>query len=77
MEATKSSARYTSSEGFFKIKSNDFLDTLILNIFFDIIKTNNFRGDLSDISGEKTSLYTYVTSDVVLEDIPDRSPPQK
>ena len=44
------STRMRSSEVFFKIKLNVFLDTLILKLFFKIIKIPNFRGDLSDIS---------------------------
>ena len=32
------------------------MDTLILEIFFNITKINNFRGDLSDISALKTLL---------------------
>ena len=38
-------------------KSNKtFLDTLIQKIFFQIIKINNFRGDLTDISAKKEAL---------------------
>ena len=47
-----------TSEAFFKIKLNCFLDTLILKIYFLIIKINNFRGDLSGISAKKSSLVT-------------------
>ena len=45
--------RMAVSEVFFKIKLIFFLDTLILKIFFKIIKINNFRVDLSDISAKK------------------------
>ena len=49
--------RYTGiSEAFFKIKLNCFLDTLILKISFWIIKTNNFQGDLNDISAKTATL---------------------
>ena len=49
-----------SSEVFFKIKSILFLDTLILQIYFLIIKINNFRGDVSDISAETATLVVRV-----------------
>ena len=52
---------YVSSEVFFKIKLNVFLGTLILNIFFQIIEINNFRGDLSDTSAKISSLYMFIT----------------
>ena len=45
-----------SSEAYFKIKLTVFLDTSILKVFLKIIKTIDFRGDLSDISAKKTSL---------------------
>ena len=44
------------SASFFKIKLNIFLDTLIQKIFFQIIKINNFRDDLTDISAKKEAL---------------------
>ena len=37
-----------------------FLDTLILKIYFLIIKINNFRGDLSGISARTATLYTWL-----------------
>ena len=43
-------ARPHTSEAFLKITLLLFLDTLILLIYFLIIKINNFRGDLSDAS---------------------------
>ena len=44
------------SGAFFKIKLNCLLDTLIRKIYFLIIKINNFRGDLSDISAKTGAL---------------------
>ena len=41
---------------FFKIKLKIFLDTLIVKKYFFIIKINNFRGDLSDISAKTATL---------------------
>ena len=40
---------------FFKIKQH-FFDTLIKRMFFQIMKINNFRGDLSDISANQKPL---------------------
>ena len=40
---------------FFKIKEIVFLDTLILKIYFLLIKINNFRGDLSGIPAKKSA----------------------
>ena len=45
-----------SSASVFKIKQNTFLDALIQNRFFNIIKTNDFRGDLTDILAKKEAL---------------------
>ena len=39
-----------SSASVFKIKLNLFLDTLSQKIFFQIMKVNNFRGDLTSAS---------------------------
>ena len=50
------SAGISASEAFFEIKLNCFLDTLLLKIFFFMIKINNFRGDLSDISAKTATL---------------------
>ena len=36
--------------------NNFFLNTLIQNIFFKIMKLNFFRGDLTDISAKKEAL---------------------
>ena len=44
------------SEVFFKIKSNIFLDTLILKLLYKFIKIDNFRGELSDVAAKKTAL---------------------
>ena len=44
------------SASFFKIKLNIMLDTLIQKIFFEIIKINNFRGELTDNSAKKEAL---------------------
>ena len=44
------------SASFFKIKYIIFLDTLIQKIFFEIIKINNFRGELTDNSAKKEAL---------------------
>ena len=52
-----------TSEVFFKI--NYFLDTLILLIYFLIIKIIIFRGDLSDISA-KTATLLMTAADSVL-----------
>ena len=43
---------------FFNSKLTDFLDTLILQLYFLIIKINNFRGDLSNISAKTATLLT-------------------
>ena len=45
-----------TSEVSFKIKSFIFFDTLILQIYFLIIKINIFRGDLSGISAKTATL---------------------
>ena len=50
------SAGISASEAFFEIKLNCFLDTLLLKIFFFMIKINNFRGDLSDRSAKTATL---------------------
>ena len=44
------------SEVFFQNLIIYFLDTLILYLIFLIIKINNFRGDLSDISAKTATL---------------------
>ena len=44
------------SEAFFKIIIIIFIDTLILQIYFLIIKLNIFRGDLSSISAKTATL---------------------
>ena len=43
------------SSSFLNIKQMLFLDTLI-RFFFKIMKINNFRGELTDISAEKVTL---------------------
>ena len=43
---------------FSKLNEMIFLDTLILKIFFYIMKINNVWGDLSDISAKKSSVPT-------------------
>ena len=45
-----------SSDFFFKIKLFIYLDTMILQILFLIVKINILLGDLSDISAKKTTL---------------------
>ena len=46
----------SASASFFKIELNVFLDTLIQKIFIKIMKINNFRGELTDISAIKEAL---------------------
>ena len=41
---------------FSKLNKIFFLDTLIQNIFFEIMKLTNFRGELIDISAKKEAL---------------------
>ena len=53
----------STSASFFKIKLNYFLDTLIQILFFQIMKINNFRGDLNDISAKKEALESTVHVD--------------
>ena len=48
--------RAASTVFFFKIKFIQFLDTVILYIYFLIIKINIYRGDLSDISAKMATL---------------------
>ena len=62
-------ARHPTSKVFFIFF---FLDILIVKIFLYMIKINNFRGDLSDISAVKTSLHP--TSDFMSADTSVRSP---
>ena len=50
---TMKSLNIRTSEAFFKIELNDYLDTLILKIYMLIEKRVNFRGDLSGISSKK------------------------
>ena len=45
-----------NSEVFFQNQIDLFMDTLILKIIFLIIKLNNFRGDLRDISAKTATL---------------------
>ena len=52
---------------FSKINDLLLLDTLIQEIFLEIMKINNFRGDLNDSSANKEPLS-------VLADVSDRSP---
>ena len=40
---------------FSKLNKKTFLDTLILKIYFLMVKIDNFRGELSDMSAENTS----------------------
>ena len=47
---------------FFKNASNSCWDSLILKVCSYIIKMNNFRGDLSDVSAKKTSPVTHRNS---------------
>ena len=45
-----------------KLKNNNyFLDTLSQKTFFFIMKINNFRGDLADISAQKEALVCMYT----------------
>ena len=53
-----------NSEVFSKIKLLFFLDTFILQIYFSIIKINNFVGGLSDISAETVTLVLTVAQDM-------------
>ena len=39
-----------------KLKLNVFLDTLILKLYFFVIRINNFRGDLSVISAKTATV---------------------
>ena len=52
---------------FFKIKLFICFDTLILKIYFFIIKIHNFRGDLSSISAKKSSLLPIATNDMTIK----------
>ena len=62
------------SEVFFKIKIYYFLDTLILLIFFLIIKIIIFRGDLSDISAKTATLVRVSSSAFVYAEVSASSP---
>ena len=42
------------------------MDTLIQKTFFYTMKTNNFRGDLTDISATKEALITTVSGQLLL-----------
>ena len=50
-------AALATSASVFKIKIKHFMYTLILKIFLQIMKINNFRGDLTDISALNETLF--------------------
>ena len=55
------------SASFFKIKLNVFLDTLIQNKLFKIMKINIFQGELTDISAKKEALLAVTNAFVLAE----------
>ena len=67
-----------STEVFFKIKFTQFLDTLILYVYFLIIKIKKIRGDLSDISAKMATLAVSPSTSSQAEtsraSYPDRGP---
>ena len=62
------------SESLFKIESNIVLDTLILYIFFPIIRIHSCRGDPTDVSAKTSTLVQIHAMPLLVATVPHLFP---